>query len=94
MKRELLENKYQALLIMFDMSYIKDDTRIYYMNKQFVANEMKINYSQTRYLYKLLINEELIERVNGQLGVGYLITDKGMNIINEIKGDINTSESI
>ena len=94
MNIKLLENKYQALLIMFDKSYIKDDIRIYYMNRQLIADEMKLNYARTRYLYKKLLDDELIKKVKGQLGVGYLITDKGLKVINEIKEGVIKNESI
>ena len=89
MSKKLYEDKYQVLLIMFETSFIKDDCRITYINRQFIANELNFNYRKTRYLQMKLINDGLIKKVKTQSGVGYIITNEGMKIINKIKGDDN-----
>ena len=87
MKIKLLEDKYKVLFIIFERSFIKDNLRISLVSRQHLANEINIGYGKMRNLEEDLIKRKLIERVKLQTDNGYLITDKGLNIINEIKGD-------
>jgi predicted transcriptional regulator len=91
MKIKLLEDKYKVLLIIFERSFIKDNMRVASISRKYIAYEINVGYGKMRNLEKNLIDEGLIEKVKEQAEKGYLITDKGMNIINEIQGDINES---
>jgi predicted transcriptional regulator len=87
MKIELLEDKYKILLIIFERSFFKDDMRIAYVSRKHIAYEINVGYGKMRNLEKNLIGEGLIEKVKMQAENGYLITDTGIKIINDIKGD-------
>ena len=90
MNIELLENKYRVLIAMFGTSYLNEENlRVTYVKKPIVGDVTGLSYGKLRMIYKKLIDDELIEKVKTQSGVGYIITDKGMKIINKIKGDDN-----
>ena len=87
MKLELLEDKYKVLLIIFERSFLKENMKVAYTSRKYIAYEVNVGYEKMRNLEKNLIDEGLIEKIKVQAEKGYLITDKGMKIINEIKGD-------